>query len=103
MFMMKEQFYPEKILKRIMEPDFMNQISDGDIYKLGPGYLDIDYCIELAHPNYDGPRVRKDVLSYLLKVNIGQLLLYQNFILKYIFSSTKNSFFSILEHKEKKQ
>lgn len=76
MFMLKQQFYPEEILKRILDPDFVNKISDSNLYKLDRNYLDIDFCIELEYPEYNGPRLRKDVVNFLMKVKIGSFLFF---------------------------
>ena len=58
----------EKIVKEIMKPEFVNKMARRDYYSLKSPYLVIDYCLELEHPEYNGPRLEKEALSTLLKV-----------------------------------
>lgn len=71
--MLQVNYYPENILKSIMAQEFVNKSCDNNIHKLDREYLVLDYCIELDHPEYVGPRLRKDIQHYLLKVNISFL------------------------------
>ncbi|NP_001135930.1 FAST kinase domains 5-like [Nasonia vitripennis] len=67
MFLLKQQVYPEEILKRILDPDFVNRTSNSNVYKLDRNYLDIDFYLEFEHPEYNGPRLRKDLVNHLMK------------------------------------
>ena len=66
--MLQVNFYPEKIVEQIMKPEFINKVCKNDIYKLDREYLMIDYCLEIEHPQYTGPRIRRDLLQFLIKV-----------------------------------
>ncbi|OXU28449.1 hypothetical protein TSAR_016739 [Trichomalopsis sarcophagae] len=63
----KLKVYPEEILKHILDPDFVNKTNNSNVYKLDHNYLDIDFCIEFEHPEYNGPRLRKDLVNHLMK------------------------------------
>ncbi|XP_014219342.1 uncharacterized protein LOC106647449 [Copidosoma floridanum] len=59
-------YYPEKALKQIMDPEYTKRHFIHE-YRLISEYLKIDYCIEIEHPQYDGPRIQKDQINLLLK------------------------------------
>ncbi|NP_001135929.1 FAST kinase domains 5-like [Nasonia vitripennis] len=67
LYMLQVNYYPENLLKFVMEPRFLNKLCDNNIHKLDREYLVLDYCIELEHPEYVGPRLRKDINHFLLK------------------------------------
>lgn len=69
LYMLQVNFYSEKALKIIMEPEFIKNLSKGNIDQLERDYMVIDYCLELEHPEYNGPRLKKSIRNYLVKVN----------------------------------
>lgn len=66
--MVQVNFYPKNALHMIMTPEFINKLSGGNIDSLERDYLIIDYCLDIEHPEYNGPRLKKSVRNYLLKV-----------------------------------
>lgn len=67
--MLQSNYFPEEIVKHIMDPEFITALSKGDVYNLRYQYLQIDYFIEIEHPDYKGPRVSKDIMDILVKVS----------------------------------
>ncbi|KAJ8678571.1 hypothetical protein QAD02_014358, partial [Eretmocerus hayati] len=64
-YMMQMDFYPEEALEYIMSPDFYKRAYD--TYNLDREYMMLDYCIEIDHPEYHGPRLPKCSLNALIK------------------------------------
>ncbi|XP_014224204.1 uncharacterized protein LOC106650599 isoform X1 [Trichogramma pretiosum] len=67
MYMLQVNYYPEKLIKKIMDPDFIKNLCNGDIHKLDREYIVIHYCLVLDHPQYNGPLLRRDMLQFLIK------------------------------------
>ena len=67
--LLQVNFYSEKALNLIMDPKYVDESSKGSAYNLNTQYLKIDYCLELDHPQYTGPRLRTDFLEYQKKVS----------------------------------
>ncbi|XP_058788707.1 uncharacterized protein LOC131662795 isoform X2 [Phymastichus coffea] len=67
MYMLKVNYFPEDIVNKIMAPDFINKFCDNKFSTMDREYLDMSYCLQIDHPRYQGPQLRKDQLNYLLK------------------------------------
>lgn len=74
MYMLQVNFYPEKALHMIMAPEFIKKLSSENINNIERDYLVIDYCLEIEHSEYNGPRLKKSIRNFLLKVNYFKLI-----------------------------
>lgn len=70
MYMVEAGYFPWKLLRKVLNPDFINKYCCNNIHQLERDYLVIDTSIGIEHPEYDGPRLRPDISKLLIKVNI---------------------------------
>ncbi|XP_014219343.1 FAST kinase domain-containing protein 5, mitochondrial-like [Copidosoma floridanum] len=67
MYITQVNYYSEETLSYFMSREFIEKLSQGNWNKLNREYLILDYCLEIDHPEYRGPRIEKNLLEHLKK------------------------------------
>ncbi|XP_058793809.1 uncharacterized protein LOC131665740 [Phymastichus coffea] len=57
----------EKLCRKIFDPKFIENFSKNDYYNLNYEYLQMSYCLEFDHPEYNGPKLDEGVVDFLCK------------------------------------
>ncbi|XP_023248454.1 FAST kinase domain-containing protein 5, mitochondrial-like [Copidosoma floridanum] len=65
MYITQVNYYSEETLSYFMSREFIEKLSQGNWNKLNREYLILDYCLEIDHPEYRGPRIEKNLLEHL--------------------------------------
>lgn len=66
-------YCPKKSVEEVMNPEFIKNVSRDSVFNLKTNHIFIDYCLELDHPEYNGPRLSEELKSFLIEVRINLL------------------------------